>query len=137
MPSTTGRPSPIGPPQPAELARPEPVPTGGGALRRSAVRVSLASRVRRRESGTGRGRVLPGDRPIETTPHARAPQIHREFRGVARHVAGTIGHEDLLQGHRGFGPGGQVTHREGIRQVSDNPAFASVSPIRKPARICP
>ena len=26
---------------------------------------------------------------------------------------------------------------EGIRQVSDNPAFASVSPIRKPARICP
>ena len=24
-----------------------------------------------------------------------------------------------------------------IRQVSDNPAFASVSPIRKPARICP
>ena len=27
--------------------------------------------------------------------------------------------------------------KPGIRQVSDNPAFASVSPIRKPARICP
>ena len=31
---------------------------------------------------------------------------------------------------------GPVAHL-GIRQVSDNPAFASVSPIRKPARICP
>ena len=35
---------------------------------------------------------------------------------------------------------GGARHRQvmpWIRQVSDNPAFASVSPIRKPARICP
>ena len=57
------------------------------------------------------------------------PGCERGGRGVCR---GRLVH--VLRRKVLFDGGKQ---EQGIRQVSDNPAFASVSPIRKPARICP